>query len=73
VLAIREDPAAVAVSPALRAEYAGRYALPDGLAYEIRATASGGLEGAQEGGKAEELRAEAADVLFVPGSRGIAT
>ena len=67
VLAIREDPPAIALPPALRAEYAGRYALPDGLAYEIKATPSGGLEGAQDGRKAEELRAESPDVLFVPG------
>lgn len=67
VLAMREDPPAVPLAPALRAQYAGRYALTDGLAYEIRATPAGGLEGVQDGRKAEELRAEAPDVLFVPG------
>ena len=68
VLAMREDPPAVPLSPALRAEYAGRYALPDGLTYEVRAAASGGLlEGVQGTRKPEELRAEAPDVLFVPG------
>jgi ketosteroid isomerase-like protein len=67
VLALREDPPPVALSPERRAEYAGRYALPDGLTYEIRAAAGGGLEGAQSGRKPEQLRAEAPDVLFVPG------
>jgi ketosteroid isomerase-like protein len=68
VLAMREDPPAVALAPAVRAEYAGRYALPDGLTYEIRAAEKGdGLEGVQAGRKPEELRAEAPDVLFVPG------
>lgn len=66
VLALREDPPAVALSPSQRAEYAGSYSLPDGMTYEIR-QASNGLEGAQSGRKAEELRAEAPDVLFVPG------
>lgn len=68
VLAMRDDPPAIPLAPAARAEYAGRYALPDGLTYEIRTTASGsGLEGTQSGRKPEELRAEAPDVLFVPG------
>jgi hypothetical protein len=66
VLALREDPPAVALPDALRAEYVGRYALPDGLTYEIRAK-DGGLEGVQDGRKPEELRAEAPDVLFVIG------
>ena len=67
VLAMREDPPAVALAEPLRAEYVGRYALPDGLTYEIRVAGGAGLEGAQAGRKAEELRAEAPDVLFVPG------
>jgi hypothetical protein len=41
VLALREDPPAVALSPSLRAEYAGRYALPDGLTYEVRQASNG--------------------------------
>jgi hypothetical protein len=36
------------------------------IAYEIRCNGSA-LEGQQTGRKAEELRAEATDVLFVPG------
>jgi hypothetical protein len=68
VLALREDPPAVPLAAAARAEYVGRYALPDGLAYEIRANAKGdGLDGVQDGRKPEALLAEAPDVLFVPG------
>jgi ketosteroid isomerase-like protein len=68
VLAMREDPPAVALPAALRSEYVGRYALPDGLGYEIRAAEGGAaLEGVQDGRKPEALRAEAPDVLFVPG------
>jgi hypothetical protein len=47
-------------------EYSGRYALTPAITYEIRRKA-GGLEGQQTGRKAEALRAEAPDVLFVPG------
>jgi hypothetical protein len=50
----------------LRAEYCGRYVLTPEIAYEIRCNGHG-LEGQQTGQKAEELRAEAPDVLFVPG------
>jgi len=70
VLALREDPPAIPLAAAAKAEYAGRYALPDGLTYEIRATSGAkgdGLEGAQDGRKPETLVAEAPDVLFVPG------
>src|SRR5262245_36633867 len=66
VLALREDPPAVTLSPALRREYEGTYALAPGIAYEIRG-AGEKLEGQQTGRKAETLLAEAPDVLFVPG------
>ena len=66
VLAIREDPPAVALSPALRREYSGTYVLAPGIAYEIRG-AGDRLEGQQTGRKSEVLLAEAPDVLFVPG------
>ena len=66
VLAIREDPPAVPIPAALRAEYAGTYALAPGIDYEIRAKGDG-LEGRQTGRPWEEIRAEAPDVLFVPG------
>ena len=68
VLALREDPPAAPLAAAARAEYAGRYTLPDGLGYEIRANAKGdGLEGVQDGRKPEPLQGEAPDVLFVAG------
>ena len=66
VLALREEPPAVALAASLRAEYCGSYALTPSIAYEIRCKGDA-LEGQQTGRKAEELRAEAPDVLFVPG------
>jgi hypothetical protein len=66
VLALRTDPPPVALAASLRAEYCGRYALTPAIAYEIRCNGDA-LEGQQTGRKAEELRAEAPDVLFVPG------
>jgi hypothetical protein len=66
ILALRTDPPAVALTPQQIAEYTGRYALTPTITYEIRAK-DGGLEGQQSGRPAELLRAEAPDVLFVPG------
>ena len=66
VLAIREDPPAVPIPAARRAEYVGTYALAPGVDYEIRAKGEG-LEGRQTGRAWEDLREEAPDVLFVPG------
>jgi Domain of unknown function (DUF4440) len=66
VLALREDPPAVVLSPTLIREYEGTYLLAPGIAYEIRG-AGGKLEGRQTGRKPETLLAEAPDVLFVPG------
>ena len=66
VLALREDPPAVTLSPALRREYEGHYVLAPDIAYVIR-IADGKLEGRQTGRKPETLLAEAPDVLFVPG------
>jgi hypothetical protein len=66
VLALREDPPAVALSSALIREYEGTYVLAPGIAYEIRG-AGATLEGQQTGRKPETLLAEAPDVLFVPG------
>ncbi|MES1245234.1 MAG: nuclear transport factor 2 family protein [Acidobacteriota bacterium] len=66
VLAVRTDPPAVALTPAQMDEYVGSYQLSADVAYEIRRTA-GGLEGQQTGRKAEPIKAEAPDVLFVPG------
>lgn len=66
VLALRADPPAVPIPAARRAEYAGTYALAPRIDYEIRAKGDG-LEGRQTGRPWEEIRAEAPDVLFVPG------
>lgn len=66
VLALRTDPPAVELPAKQRQEYCGRYALTPEITYEIRCTARG-LEGQQSGRAAEPLRAEAPDVLFVPG------
>ena len=66
VLAVRADPPEVPLAASLRAEYCGRYALAPAIAYEIRCNGDG-LEGQQTGRKPEDLRAEAPDVLFVPG------
>lgn len=66
VLALRTDPPPVPLAASLRAEYCGQYALTPAIAYEIRCNGDA-LEGQQTGRKAEELRAEAPDVLFAPG------
>jgi hypothetical protein len=66
VLALRTDPSAIQLSSRQMDEYVGRYALTPEITYEIRRQGSG-LEGQQNGRKAEPLRAEAPDVLFVPG------
>ena len=67
VLALRSDPPAVDLAPSLAGEYAGTYRLTPAIAYEIRLK-DGGLEGTRTGRSPEVLRAEAPDVLFVPGS-----
>jgi ketosteroid isomerase-like protein len=66
VLALRTDPPSIALPAAALDQYCGRYALTPEIAYEIRRKGDG-LEGQQTGRRAEELRAEAPDVLFVPG------
>jgi ketosteroid isomerase-like protein len=67
VLALRTDPPAVTLPAKQLDEYAGRYALTPEITAEIRKTAGGGLERQQTGRPAEPLKAEAPDVLFVPG------
>ena len=67
VLALRSDPPAVDLAPSFAAECVGTYRLTPEIAYEIRRK-DGGLEGARTGRSPEILRAEAPDVLFVPGS-----
>ena len=66
VLALRTDPPAVPLTKRQIAEYSGRYELTPAIVYEIRAKGDE-LEGQRTGGPVEVLRAEAPDVLFVPG------
>lgn len=66
ILALRIDPPAIPLNSRQIEEYTGRYALTPEITYEIRRTAEG-LEGQQTGRPVEALRAEAPDVLFVPG------
>jgi Domain of unknown function (DUF4440) len=66
VVALRTDPPAIPISAALREQYCGEYALTPAIHYEIRCKGEL-LEGQQTGRKPETLRAEAPDVLFVPG------
>jgi ketosteroid isomerase-like protein len=66
VLAVRTDPPAVPLTQAQMEEYVGTYQLSPDVAYEIRRSADG-LEGQQTGRKWEPMKAEAPDVLFIPG------
>ncbi|HEV7506755.1 MAG TPA: nuclear transport factor 2 family protein [Thermoanaerobaculia bacterium] len=66
IIALRTDPPAVQLTKQQMAEYIGHYSLASGMTYEIRPQGDG-LEGQQNGRKAEVLKAEVADVLFVPG------
>jgi hypothetical protein len=66
ILALRTDPPAVQLNAQQMEEYSGRYSLTPDISYEIRHQGDG-LEGQQTGHKAEILRAEVKDVLFVPG------
>ena len=66
VLAMRTDPPSVPLSAELLGQYVGTYALTPEIAYQIRSK-GGELEGQQTGRKPETLKAEAPDVLFVPG------
>lgn len=66
ITALRTDPPAIQLAPSLREQYCGEYALTNAIHYEIRCNGET-LEGQQTGRKPETLRAEAPDVLFVPG------
>jgi hypothetical protein len=66
IIALRTDPPAVELPVKLWAEYAGRYRLPDGLSLELAwdgqsATLRRGS------GAARPLKAELAEILFIPG------
>jgi hypothetical protein len=66
VLALRTDPPSIELTAKQAEAYLGRYSLSPEISYEIRMR-DGQLEGQQTGRKPEVLRAEVADVLFVPG------
>lgn len=66
VLALRQDPPAMTLPAALSDQYVGKYSGGPGLSYII-SKKGGRLMGAREGRPAAELKAELADVLFVPG------
>jgi hypothetical protein len=66
-IALRADPPAVELPASLVSDYPGRYALTPDIEFEIRRKGDG-LEGQQTGRPAKALRAEAPDVMFVPGS-----
>jgi len=66
VLATRQDPPAVTLPAKLTDTYVGKYSGGPGLDYTITKK-DGRLFGAREGKPAVELKAELADVLFVPG------
>src|SRR4029453_7462568 len=66
VTALRTDPPAITLAPSLREQNCGEYALTSAIHYEIRCQGDA-FEGQQTGRKPETLRAEAPDVLFVPG------
>jgi hypothetical protein len=66
-LAVLKDPPAIALPAAALADYAGHYDLTSAIHYNIRVDGAR-LLGARDGGKEVELKAEAADLFFVPGS-----
>jgi ketosteroid isomerase-like protein len=66
VMALRTDPPSIALASSLRDQYCGKYQLDSTIDYEIRCDGDA-LQGQQTGRKPETLRAEAPDVLFVPG------
>jgi hypothetical protein len=66
VLATQQDPPAVQLPDRLTDDYVGKYSGGPGLGYVITKQA-GRLMGTREGRPPVELKAELADVLFVPG------
>jgi hypothetical protein len=66
-LAALDDPPAIALPAATLAQYAGRYELTPDVHYTVRLDGTR-LLGRRTGGKEVELKAEAPDLFFVPGS-----
>ncbi len=67
VLALRDDPPALALPQQALQAYAGTYALTPEISYVIRLTPGDGLTGQRTGRAVEPLRVEVPDCLFVPG------
>jgi ketosteroid isomerase-like protein len=66
-LAALHDPPAIALPPATPADYAGRYELTPAIHYTIRIDGTR-LLGMRDGRPEAELKPEATDLFFVPGS-----
>jgi ketosteroid isomerase-like protein len=66
-LAVLKDPPAIALPSATLADYAGRYQLTPAIRYTVRVDGNR-LLGMRDGRPEAELKAEAADLFFVPGS-----
>jgi ketosteroid isomerase-like protein len=66
-LAVLGDPPAIALPSATLADYAGHYQLTPDIRYTVRVDGSR-LLGMHDGRPEAELKAEAADLFFVPGS-----
>lgn len=66
-LAVLKDPPAVALPAATLADYAGHYQLTPDIRYTIRVDGNR-LLGMRDGRPEAELKAEAADLFFVPGA-----
>jgi len=67
-LAVLKDPPAIALPAATLADYAGHYDLTPAIHYTIRVDGTRLLGARDGGGKEVELKAEAADLFFVPGA-----
>jgi hypothetical protein len=66
IIALRTDPPSVELSRRLWDEYVGRYRLPDEFEIEVARDGSSGVL-RKSSGTSRPLKAELADLLFVPG------
>ena len=66
VIALRADPPAVDLAPAVLDTYVGRYTLSPAVVYIITREGTN-LRGQRTGRNEEALKVEVPDVLFVPG------
>lgn len=68
IIAVLDDPPAVALPAAMLSDYVGHYVLPDGTATDIALDKSGKLVSRRAGRPDAPLLAEARDVFFVAGA-----